>query len=127
VSWSTTWRPPPVSPGAHRGRGTSALARILASCGGWPYATAKPTARERRAFALRLLGDAFGQVLGPAPQQAPGITLERRATACAPSRLSLRVEVNLADAAALQTVEGLSVDSPRRSSRNVCAADRLPA
>ena len=86
-----------------------ALARILASCGGWPYATAKPTARERRAFALRLLGDAFGQVLGPAPQQAPGITLERARDGMRAITLVIRVEVNLADAAALQTVEGLSV------------------
>ncbi len=86
-----------------------ALGRILASCGGWPYATAKPSASGRREFALRVLGDAFGQVLGPAPLQAPGITLARARDGMRAITMVARIEVNFADVAALQTADGMSL------------------
>lgn len=85
-----------------------ALARILAACGGWPYATAKPGAHAQREFALRLLGEAFGQALGPAPQQVPGIALARARGGMRAIATVARVEVNLADVAALQSVAGMS-------------------
>jgi hypothetical protein len=102
-----------------------ALARILASCGGWPYATAKPTARVRRAFALRLLGDAFGQVLGPAPQQAPGITLAPARDGMRAITLVTRVEVNLADARHCEPSRACR--RARRGDRRGASRRRFPA
>jgi len=52
-----------------------ALARILEMSGGWPYVTAKPGQAAQRAFALRLVGEAFAQALGTTAQQVPGLEL----------------------------------------------------
>lgn len=85
-----------------------ALTRILETTGGWPYATAKPSQVVQRAFALRLLGEAFAQTLGRAPQQVPGLEV-------APPRRGMRavttvprVEVNVASAGELTGVPPLT-------------------
>src|SRR5207344_2048845 len=84
-----------------------ALAAILASTGGWPYATAKPARAAQRAFALRLVGEACAQTLGARPPQLPGFEIGDAEGGIRPISLVSRVEVNLADAATLAAVPGL--------------------
>lgn len=84
-----------------------ALATILASSGGWPYATAKPARAAQRAFALRLVGEACAQTLGARPPQLPGFEIGDAQDGIRPITLVARVEVNLADAATLAAVPGL--------------------
>ena len=84
-----------------------ALAAILASTGGWPYATAKPARAAQRAFALRLVGEACAQTLGARPPQLPGFEIGDAQDGIRPITLVPRVEVNLADAATLAAVPGM--------------------
>ena len=84
-----------------------ALATILASSGGWPYAAAKPARAAQRAFALRLVGEACAQTLGARPPQLPGFEIGDAQDGIRPITLVPRVEVNLADAATLAAVPGL--------------------
>lgn len=85
-----------------------ALARILKMTGGWPYATAKPGQAARRAFALRLLGEAFGQTLGTTPQQVPGLELGPAQDGMRAITTVARVEVNIAGVSELMTVPALT-------------------
>jgi hypothetical protein len=84
------------------------LARILETSGGWPYTTVKPTLAKQRAFALRILGEAFSQTLGPTGAPMPGFTLATARYGMRAIELAPRVDVNRASAADLAAVAGLS-------------------
>lgn len=85
-----------------------ALARILEMSGGWPYATTKPAQVAQRAFALRLLGEAFAQTLGRTPQQVLGLEVGLARRGMRAITTVPRVEVNIANRSELTTVPALT-------------------